>query len=220
MAAPLFAVAGGGEELFDQVLIGVGAGVISEGFDLFVGGAEAGQIEIESLGERAFIGFGGGGEGFFFEAGEEEGVDFAAEPLGVFDGGRGEFVYRLEGPPLAAGFDGHAAEGRGGLRGCFGARVVGAGVDPGFEVIDDGLGEFAAGRHLELGVGVFECGEEAGCRDFAEAGFGVEDEFAHRGFELGVVAGEAGLDEDGANLGFEEGGIGGLREEGRGGEQK
>jgi hypothetical protein len=105
------------------------------------------------------------------------------------------------------------------LGGGFGAGVVGTGGDPGFEVIDDGLGEFAAGRHLELGVRVFEGREEAGCGHFAEAGFGIEDEIAHGRFEFGVVAGEAGLDEDGANFGFEKGGVGGLCEEARGGEE-
>lgn len=132
---------------------------------------------------------------------------------------RWEFVDGLKGPPLFTVGDGHAAEGGCGLGDGFGTGIVGTGGDPGFEVINDVLGELAGGRHLELGVGVFEGGEEAGGGDFAEAGLGVQDEIAHRGFEFRVVAAVTTLDEDGADFGFEESGVR-LGEKARGGKEE
>ena len=154
------------EKRFDEVSVGVGAGIVGEGFDLFVGGTKAGQVNIEALGEGSFIGFGGRSDAFFIESGEEERVDFTLQPLGVSDGGRGDFFHRLEGPPVAAVGYGHAFQSGGGS-GCVDARVNGAGGDPALKIIDDRLRELAAGRHVEMGVGVEESGVEAALQGFA-----------------------------------------------------
>ena len=67
MAGPAFAVAGAGEELVDEGLVGgaggwfLGGG-LDEGGDVFWGGGEAGEVEVEAAAEGAGVGLGGEGE--------------------------------------------------------------------------------------------------------------------------------------------------------------
>lgn len=93
-----------------------------------------------------------------------------------------------------------------------GSGPDGAAADPGDDVEDFGIGEFAGGGHFELGValadgfdeqaffGAFEIDGGAGFAAFEEGVAGGHFEAA----ELGLgVAGEAIFGQDGAHFGFE-----------------
>jgi hypothetical protein len=65
MAAPTFAIARGGEEAIDQLLISVGRRVGGEGLRLCKRRRKAVKIKREAANERAAVGFGGGTEPLF-----------------------------------------------------------------------------------------------------------------------------------------------------------
>ena len=69
-----------------------------EGGELSWGWREAGEIESEAAEEGGAVGFGGGGEVFGFEFGQDEGVDGGAEPIGAFGGRQGMALDGGEGP--------------------------------------------------------------------------------------------------------------------------
>ena len=93
-----FAEMGGVEEAIDEAVVGVGAVVGEEGVDFGEGGREACEVEGEAADEGGFIGFGGGGEAFGFELGEDELVDRVSGPGGKLDDGEGGAFGGLEGP--------------------------------------------------------------------------------------------------------------------------
>ena len=225
-AAPAFAVAGGGEEAVDGAGVGVGRAVGEEGGDFGGRRGEACQVIGDTAQERAGVGGGGGREAGGGEFGVDEGVDRIA------GGRRRSRRQREEGPVLAGA--GHV-EGEGGNGA--GAGIGGAEADPVLEGGDFFGGEFAAvavfaRRHLEVFVGEADgldeealvgiAGDESGAgrAAFAEGVAGVEGEAAF-GFALGgVVAGVAGLDENGADGGFEEFDFGGWEGGGWGGGER
>ena len=203
---------------------GDGGKLTEEGLHLFGGGWKAREVVGDTTEEGAGIGGGSGGEARGGEFGEDEGVDerwglgFGVWDLGarVWDFGEG-----LEGPVLAGA--GHVEGG-----GCDGA---GAGIGsaeayPGFEGGNFFGGEFAAGDgavggglgggHLQVFVGVADgldqeafvgiAGDEGGTgrAAFEQGVAGVESEAAF-GFSFGLaVTFVTGLDENGADGGFEE----------------
>ncbi len=69
----MFAVSGFGEVVVDDGGV-VGGDEGEEAVDFFGGGREAGEVEGEAAEEGVRWGFGGEGEFFLGEAGEEEGV--------------------------------------------------------------------------------------------------------------------------------------------------
>ncbi|MFM1945458.1 MAG: hypothetical protein RI897_4440 [Verrucomicrobiota bacterium] len=109
-------------------------------------------------------------------------------------------------------------------------------VDPGDEVIDGGFGEFAAvagGGHLEVGIGIGDGFNEpaivgvtwddggAAVTALEECGGGIDEEAGFGFAAFGAMAGIAGFDEDGADVGFEEvEGLGFLGERGAGEEEE
>ena len=99
---------GRGEEAIDEAIVGVGARVIEEGGEFGGGGGKAGEVEGEAADEGWFVGFGGGVEVFFFEAGEDEIIDWVAGPGlvfygGFFQGGNGRLDGLEVGPVFFAG---------------------------------------------------------------------------------------------------------------------
>ena len=181
------------------------------------GWGQAGEVKVGAA-EKVSLGGGRvGGDAFSLETGVDEGID---------GGRRGGFGEGDEGPEGAL-FGGDDV-GSGGWRGRAGDGFGpgGAGLNPGGEVGDFGVGEFGLlVGHGQLGVGVADGGEQ-------EAGFGLTGDdgcaavaaFDHRGAgvegESGLggecVAGEAAVGQDGADLGFEE--LGRVGGEERGGE--
>lgn len=138
MAGPLLAIAGRGEELVDELLVGFGIVVSGECGDLLGGGRKAGEIEVKAASERRAGGARSLGK---FLLGE-----FCVEVL--VDGIDGLGLGRDEAPP-------------GGSLGLFaGFRVGCAGADPGFED-GDLLGLKRVGRgHRSEALFVFDGFEE------------------------------------------------------------
>lgn len=213
VAAPAFAIAGGGEQAVDDVFPGTRGAVALEGEDLFDGGWQAREIEEGAADESAAAGGLGDSEPFLFEAGEDEAVDFIADRDGGLDGGWGGFFDGLKAPPGAL-FGGDFVRGGGGHSADW---EDGAGGDPIGEEFDIGFGELAGGGHLELVVSMSDdLNEEArfglarGDGGAAVAAFeqglaGVEAEATHG---RGGMATVAILGEQGADLHLEEfGGI-------------
>ena len=229
VAGPARAVLGRGEEAVDEVAEGVGGVVGEEGGDFGGGGWEAGEVEGGAADEGVAVGGRGGGEVVFFEFGEDEGVDGGAGPGGVLDGGQCGIGEGLEGPELAALFEGEAGLfGVGGLSGGW-AGIGGAVLDPGFEVADLGGGEGAFWGHLEVAIVVADGFDEAAAVGVAgddggagvtaaEEGVAVIEGEAAFEFGGGGVAVEAFFNEEGADAGFEEGDVVGGQGPGGGGE--
>ena len=240
VAAPAFPELGGGEEAIDERGDGVWGGIAEEGIEFGLGGGEADEIEGEAADEVAAIGVWGGLEVMGFEVGEDEVIDGGARPSGIFEGGERGILRGDEGPELALFGPIKGFLGRGEGSGGGGSRVWGAHFDPGGEVGDHGVGEFAAafdGGHGGVFVGVMEGGDEetgggipgddggAGVAATAEGVWGIEEEPAANFIGIGGVTFEAFVDEDGADLFFEESGLGGIDggargESGRGGEDR
>ena len=112
MAAPLFAVTGGGQELVERMLPGLGGWVAQECVDLGLGGRQAEQIIAGALEQRETVSWWAGRDA----GGPELLVEKGVHGIRGASGSR----HLFEGPPLV-----HAG-GRG--AGPFGARV-----DPGLQ---------------------------------------------------------------------------------------
>ena len=193
VAAPAFAVVGGGEEAVDEFGVGVGGRVGGEGFDFGGGGGETGEVEADAADESAPVGGRGEGEAFGGEALGEQAVDSARGADGF-----------LEGPQLLGG-------------GALGdlAGHGGAVFDPTCKVGDDLFRQGRAGGHLQRLVGAAEGAEEearvgvagdedgAGVASRGEAGGGVEPEAALGRGGGGAMAAVAAGGEDGADFRFE-----------------
>ena len=223
VAAPAFAVLRHGLELVDELRPGVGRGFGGEGFHLFIGRLEAQEIDVGSAHEGPLVGDGCGAEALGFERGQDERINFVAGPAFVLDRGGGQLADGLEGPPFFARVDRHAFKRSGGFAGGGGgAWVRSAGGDPGFKIGDDGFGQFAGGRHLQMRIGEAERGQQAAGAGFAcgdhraaaaarrHSRFGIEHQAAHRGLQFRRVAGVAFGGHDGPNFRFEKSCIGRL----------
>ena len=187
VAAPFFAVAGGGEELVDELFVGRGFG------ELAGAGGEAGEVVIGAADEGGAVGLGGGGELMF----------------GVFGGD--EMIYSITGPGGRGGGDGGAFDGLEGPpfgdRGSGGVEPGGTGVDPVFEGSDIGGVEGFAGGHGgdagPSGDGFVDAtggglgGAEGGAAGAALEGGGAGGEIETGHFGGGAVAAEAVFGEDG-----------------------
>ena len=115
----------------------------------------------------------------------------------------GDLADRLKRPPFTAILDRHPFQWGRSLAagGGVSAWIGRAGCNPLLEVGDDRIGEFAGGRHLQMRVGVADGLQQAapgglarndnrtGRAAFRKTSFGIEDEPAHRGFQIRGVAG-------------------------------
>ena len=184
--SPAFAVVGRGKEAIDDFGVGLRSLVDFEGVDFGGGGREADEIKGNATEPGATGGFRGGGEGLLFELGQDIGIDRGAGPAGVFDDGRRVGGEGLEGPVFAAAIEIDSGGGFAGGGGGVFARVGRAHADPGFEIGNDGVGQFAGGRHAEVEIGVGDgfpeaafvglAGDDdgAGVAALAERGAGIE----------------------------------------------
>ncbi len=85
VAAPLLTVSRGGEELVDQLFVGIGSGIGHEFFHLCGGGRQSVQIKIGAPDQGTAIGFLGGLQLLIGKFGGDEGVNGSADP-GVLRG--------------------------------------------------------------------------------------------------------------------------------------
>ena len=154
---PALAEVGGGEEAVDRIYDG-GFRVKNLGFlkifDFFERGGEAGEVEGEAPEEGEGVGWGSGFEFGFAEFCSDEFVDESGIERGGIEG--------FPAPVLgAAGFE--IEGGEGGFGG--GCGFVGPGgtvFDPGFEIGDHGIWEFAFRGHLHVGIPVVDQFDEEG----------------------------------------------------------
>ncbi len=136
--APLFAVAGRGEQLVDQLRVCIGAAVGEEGLDFVVRGRKAMQVEGGAADERRFVGGGGAFEALLLQLGVDEVVNIGA----------GGADRRLEGPPDGSFGSGRAVAGE-----------DGTGGEPGGKQLLLIGGELAGGGHFHF-AGVADGAED------------------------------------------------------------
>ena len=191
LAGPFFAVVRGGQIAVDESLVGVRPRVGHERGDLFRGGGQAEQVELQAADELRPAGAGRGSEPLFLQAGEDVAVD-----------GAGLALHGLEGPVGAAAALG---DGLGAL------RPDRAGVDPGLQAADLVVAQpGAGGRHDDAGFVAHHAADQFGLGGLA----GQDDRAAvaapHRaravvktqavGLYGGAVAAETGAFEDGLDV--------------------
>ncbi len=144
MSGPAFAIARAGEDAVDEAFVGIGLGILGEGFHFSGGGGEAMQDEVESADEGGGIGCGGGLELVFGQFSLDEGVDGVGGGRGLGVGRRG-VLEGLEGPVI---------RGEGVCRFRFGFRHGCAGCDPVLQELDLlGWEGWSVWRHGVGGVG-------------------------------------------------------------------
>ena len=139
MAAPLFAVAWRSEQLFNQLLVGVGTRIGGKGLDLGAGRRQSMQVIRGSPNQGEFVGGGGEFQAFFRELGVDEVVNVVSRRP---DG-------RLKGPPRRSFGGGRAARGE-----------DGPGGKPSGKQGRIGGGQLAGGRHFDF-AGVGDSGQHA-----------------------------------------------------------
>ena len=239
VAAPALAVFGAGEELVDEGGEGGGGRGGGEGLDAIVGRREAEERDVGAADKRARIGGRMGCELFGGEAGADEAVDGMVGGNrrrregerrrrregergrggdGGWEGGGGD---GLEGPMRAGLRERHGDDLRSGRGGGGGAGIGRAALNPLGKDRDFGGAERFLRRHLEVFVFATDrCDEQAFCRIAGHddgagvtaglpAGLGIEAEAALLFFF--TVALVAALDEERADLAFEEGEVGSVR---------
>ena len=221
VAAPAFAVGGGGEEAVNEGsqcgmrnaecgIFSSRAALALEHFDFLGCRRKAGEVEGHAADERARVGGGIGRKALLVEAGEDEAVEGLLAP-GVGLGGGWLWVgEELEGPVFSHRGGVHAGSDGGGAF----AGVGGAELHPLFERGDFLGAERALGGHLQILVlppdgldepalvGVAGNDDSAVIAALLPAGLGVEAEAAF--LLLLAVAFLAVLDEERANLRLEE----------------
>ena len=93
-----FAIARGGEEAVDELLVGVGPCIGEEGLNFFGGGWKAGEIERDAAYELVLGGFWGRRKVVAFELGGDEMIDGVFGPVVGRRFGKGRFYRFYEGP--------------------------------------------------------------------------------------------------------------------------
>ena len=143
MPRPVFAKARGTQQPSDNFRVGVRRGVIEKHAHLFGSRRQAGQSERDSTKERPTVGGCGGLKPALLHLREKKLIHGMRRPRRVRHGGHGDFLHRLETPPVFARSEcclpRHVVGRRHGRR--IVARVQGAIVHPFHEVRDDGITE-------------------------------------------------------------------------------
>src|SRR5262249_23210374 len=140
---------------------------LREGLGLFVARAQAGEVEVGTLNQGAWVGAGRRGELPGFEFVEYEEIDLFSRPCRLFDrGGRG-LAHRPKRPPPATGFRVGGERFLRRPRRRPGARVGSAHLDPLLKPFDLLWGELGLGRHGEVGVGPADGLDQAAFFDLA-----------------------------------------------------
>ena len=154
VAAPALAVLRRGEELFDHLRVGAFGGILGEGFDLFVAGAQAGQVEVGALNQRARIGPGRRGQLLGFEFVQHEEVDLFPGPCLLLHDRRRPSESPAETPTTCDRLPGRSSCALSRPLGCrLGARIGRAHLDPLLESLDLLRRQLLLGRHREVRIG-------------------------------------------------------------------
>ncbi len=202
----------GGEKGVDKADPGVRAGVVFEALDLLEGGRQSREVERGAADAGGAVGFRSGGEVFFFQPGQDEGVHGLVGPVGGGDGRKSGGDERLEGPMLAPVFGGGSG---GGLLGP--GEILPNPCGQGFDGLLRKFGGFF--RHgLEAfgmrdredepaGGSIFRIDHRAIVAASEDGGAGVEAEAVVLFF--GSVAAVTIFRQQGADFGFEEFDVGG-----------
>ena len=223
---PALSEMGRSKELVDKPgdCFGDGAFVMEEGTDLLDGGRESDEVKAESAHQGPAIGVGNRFQSLVFHGGEDEAVDFSEGPAGVLHGWGILPGWGNERPELASflvidfsGLEGFAF---------FDAGVGSTKGHPLSQGRDLLFGEFLLLRHLEIIIGMPDCGDEEALFGIARNDDGaavttaddalpvVEPEASLDLFP-GRVALVAAVDQDGAHTLLEEANVGGVELPGR-----
>ena len=214
IAGPALAVVGRGQQAVDHGFMGLGRGIPQEGLDLLGGRRQADQVKGDPAKPGAPVGRSHRFQSLLFQAGQHKAVEGGTNPVPVPHGGQRRLSQGLKGPECAPLLQIDGVPGRCGS-GSVDPRVRGAEPHPLLQELDFLQGQGPLRGHGQLGVLVVDglnqetSGGVSGNNGGASAPAahpslpGVQAQAPH-GSRLSRMAGVAALDQQRADLGFEE----------------